>query len=319
MRTERAMTILQRRVGDILIAAFVAIGPTLPAQLPTPVNAPESRPARCGAGIPEGEARGYIPLPRGDVFCPLVADPKGLNSSVAYLRGDAKDFAADVGSVSIADVFGFFRIGGKDPGDGVQLGLSAGVFAQFDLGSSSYDLINADYVIGIPLTMRSGGFSTRLRLYHQSSHLGDEFLARTDHPEQENLSFEAAEALLSQDIHFVRLYGGGEYYLHRDPEDLPSGLGHAGIELRPPGGVHFGTVGTVRVIAAADVKAVSDNSDWQFGVSIRAGFEIGRGREGPVPSRRWSVLYEFYDGPSPYGQFFQSDVRLMGIGLQFTP
>jgi hypothetical protein len=302
-----------------MIAASAAAPRALPAQLPAPVTTDQSRPARCGAGIPEGGTHGYIPLPRGDVFCPLIADPKGMNSSVSYLRGDAEEFASNVASIGIADVFGLFRNAGSSPGNGVQLSISGGVFAQFDLGAPSYDLINADYLIGIPLTVRSNNFSARLRVYHQSSHLGDEFLLRTNHPDRENLSFEALELILSQDIGPLRVYGGGEYYLARDPSGLPSGLGHGGLELRPPGSVTFGTVSTVRIIAAVDVKTVRQNDQWMSGVSARAGFEIGRGKEGPVPSRRWSLLYEFYDGPSPYGQFFQNDIRLMGIGLHFTP
>ena len=282
--------------------------------------AASSGPSLCGAGIPEAEARGYVPLPRGDVFCPLIADPKGVRSFVSYLRGDADEFATDVGSVGIADVFGLLRFGGRRPGNGVQLSLTGGVFAQFDVGSSSYDLINADYVIGVPLTVRVGGSSARLRVYHQSSHLGDEFLLRSEHPERENLSFEALELLLSQDLRALHVYAGGEYYLNRHPGNLPSKLAHGGVELRPAAALRFGTLGAVRFVAAGDVKAVSENDDdWEVGVSARAGFEIGRAREGGVPSRRWSLLYEFYDGPSPYGQFFNRNVRLMGVGMHFTP
>ena len=293
-------------------------------QIPTEsatAEAARSGPALCGTGIPEAEARGYVPLPRGDVFCPLVADPKGLRSFVSYLRGDADDFATDVGSVGIADVFGLLRFGGSRPGNGVQLSLSGGVFAQFDLGTSSYDLINADYVIGFPLTFRAGGTSARLRVYHQSSHLGDEFLLRSEHPERENLSFEALEGLLSQDLGPLRVYAGGEYYLNRDPSNLPRSLAHGGVELRPAPAVRFGTLGAVRFLAAGDVKAVNEQAEdhWEYGVSARAGFEIGRGREGAVPSRRWSLLFEFYDGPSPYGQFFEENVRLIGAGMHFTP
>ena len=312
---------MQLRMRPLIIglsAVLVASGSSL-AQFPSPVDQPMSRPARCGTGIPDAETRGYIPLPRGDVFCPLVADPKSTTSFVSYLRGDAEDFASDVASVGIADLFGMFRVSGSAPGDGVQLSLMGGVFAQFDLNSDSYDLINADYVIGLPLTIRSGAFSARFRVYHQSSHLGDEFVLRTAHPDRENLSFEAAEALLSEDLGPLRVYGGGEYYIVRDPADLPQQLGHAGMELRPPGGLRFGTIGTARFIAGGDVKVVKPDAKWRYGISARAGFEIGRGREGPEPSRRWSLMYEFYDGPSPYGQFFNSDVRLMGVGLHFSP
>ena len=48
-------------------------------------------------------------------------------------------------------------------------GNPGGVLAQFDLAATSFDLINADYVIGIPLTFRRGGFSGRARFYHLTS------------------------------------------------------------------------------------------------------------------------------------------------------
>jgi hypothetical protein len=235
---------------------------------------------------------------------------------VTYQRGDAADFARDIAAVAIADQFGFFRVGGG-AGDGVQVGLSGGVFAQFDLATSSYDLLNADYVIGLPLTFRRGGFSGRVRVYHQSSHLGDEFLLRPDRPERENLSFESTELLLSQDVGAVRVYAGGEHFFRREPENLPERLVHAGAELRPSGAVRLGSVASVRLVAGVDVKAVSDDS-WSTGVNARAGLEVGRPREGEAPGRRWSLLAEFYDGPSPYGQFHSANVRLVGLGFHFT-
>lgn len=305
--------------------AALAAALTLAAALHAPLAAQEraaesaerSTPGRCAAGITEEEARGYVPLPRGDVFCPLLADPKGLRSFVSYLRGDAAEFATDVASVGISDEFGLVRFGGTQAGDGVQISLGGGVFAQFDLGTSSYDLINADYVISLPVTVRRSGFSARLRAYHQSSHLGDEFLLRANRPDRENLSFEALDVLLSQDVSALRLYAGGEYYVNREPRSLPLKIGHAGAELRPRASVRFGNVGTARLVAAVDVKAVA-GSGWETGVSARGGVEVGRAREGTVPSRRWSLLYEYYDGPSPYGQFFQDHVRLMGVGFHFS-
>lgn len=167
--------------------------------LALPAGAQSSWPARCGTGLPVAEAVGYVPLPRGDVFCPLVADPKGAHSFVSVLREStdtgAVTLAANIASVGIGDMYGLGRWNGARAGDGVQFSLSAGVLAQFDLGTSSYDLLNADYFVGLPVTIRSGAVSARLRVYHQSSHLGDEYLLREppDRRDRENLSFEAAE------------------------------------------------------------------------------------------------------------------------------
>lgn len=297
-----------------LLATVVAGGASTPAGAQIPA------PTRCAVGIPTSEQSGYVPLPRGDVFCPLIADPKGQRSFVTYLHETSDDGDMNIGSVGISDMLGLMRIGGARPGDGFQISIAGSVFAQFDLDISSYDLINADYVIGLPITFRRGGFSTRVRLYHQSSHLGDELLLREDDPtfQRENLSYESAELILSVDGGPFRLYGGGEYLLRRDPSELERSLAHGGIELRPGRRlVRFGSFAGVRFVAAAAVK-VSEQQDWDPAVSVRAGLEVDRPRDTDPPGRRWGLFFEGYDGPSPYGQFFRREVRSYGVGIHFT-
>ena len=308
---------LARRAATLSLTtlAMVASGrgvSTLRAQLPAPT--------RCGVAIPVSEASGYVPLPRGDVFCPLLADPKGLRSFVSYLRETSDDGDLDIGSVGISDAIGLFRVGGSKAGNGFQMSLTGSVFAQFRLDVSSYDLINSDYMIGLPITMRVGGFSARLRLYHQSSHIGDEFLLDENNPdfERENFSYESAEAIISLDRAAFRIYGGGEYLLRRDPRDLDRSLLHGGVELRPGRRlVRFGSVAGVRFVAGGDVK-LSEQQDWKPAISVRTGFEFDRPRDTEPPGRRWGLLFEAYDGPSPYGQFFRRDVRQFGAGFHFT-
>jgi len=299
------------RTLPILAAALsVALGSHVFAQ------AGESYPARCGVAGVSDRGR-YLPIPRGDVFCPLIADPKAMRSFAAYQRGNATDLGTDLVAVGIADQFPFFRADATSAGNGIQLGIGGAIFAQFDAGAPSYDLVNADYLIGLPLTFRAGPISGRARVYHQSSHLGDEFLLRPNPPKRVNLSFESVEALLSLDVSALRVYGGGESFVRRDPNDLPDRLWHGGAELRPRALVNFGPLASVRLVAAADVKAVNDSTT-RTGVSVRAGFEVARPNEAEVGSRRWSLLAEYYDGPSPYGQFHRQQVRLSGIGFHFT-
>ena len=283
----------------------------------------QSAPTRCGVGIPANEQTGYVPLPRGDVFCPLIADPKSARSFASFLRHESGDELADaeltIASVGVGDSFGLGRWNGSRPGDGVQLALTAGVFAQFDLGTESYDLLNADYVVGFPLTLRQGWFSARIRIYHQSSHLGDEYLLREppDRQDRENLTFEALEWILSGDAGPLRVYGGGEFLFRREPEDLGQYVAHGGVEFRPqPRVVPLGALGGFRFVAAADVKS-SEEQDWEPAIGARAGFEYDRAAGSDVTARRWGIFAEFYTGPSPYGQFFREKVRLMGVGIHF--
>jgi hypothetical protein len=296
----------------VCAAAFAALVPAARAQVH------ETPPEYCGTNIPPDEASGFVPLPEGDVFCPLIADPKATHSFVSYVRGTSSSpLGTDLGSVGVGDRFGLMRWNGPRPGEGLQISLEGSVFAQFDLNTASYDLINADYMIGAPITFRWRGVSGRLRVYHQSSHLGDEFVLRSRIP-RENLSFQSGEAMLSVDAGPLRVYAGGEHMFNGVPENAETNLLHGGVEVRQrESALRFGPLASVRMVAAGDVKAV-EVLDWDVAVSARAGFEVSRAHETVHAGRRWSLLGEFYDGPSPYGQFFRSSVRYYGVGLHFS-
>jgi hypothetical protein len=214
-------------------------------------------------------------------------------------------------SVGIADHFPIARWGGPSPGEGLEVGLVGAVFAQFDLRSASFDLINADYLVGIPFTYRRSGFSVRLRPYHQSSHLGDEFVLRDDGVERQNLSFESIQGLLSQEVGPVRVYGGGEFLFRREPDTLEELVAHGGVELR------LGPIRGPHVLAAVDLKS-TEQQDWDPVVSARFGFDLFFWRDQGHPPRRFGVLAEYYTGASPYGQFFQSEIHFLGVGLHFS-
>jgi Protein of unknown function (DUF1207) len=271
---------------------------------------------RCGAGVHESQSLGVVGFPDDQIFCPTIADPKEARSFVSLLRGtfrsldDPSGEGTTIASVGLGDSFGLVRWGGPEPNEGVQLDVVGSIFAQFDLGAPSNDLINADYLIGLPFTFRRNGFSTRVTLYHQSSHLGDEYLLRSDDIQRENLSFESIELLASQEMGPLRVYAGGERLFRREPDALPSKLFHGGVELRT------GRAGPFRLVGGVDLKA-TDLHDWSPAISGRVGLEMARRRSGDHPPRLVTLMFELYEGPSPYGQFFQDDISYLGVGLHF--
>jgi Protein of unknown function (DUF1207) len=254
-----------------------------------------------------------VALPRGDLFAPLLADPKEPQALAAVLKTwRAVDTHAAL--IGFGQVIGIVRWRAARPGDGVQLGIAPAIFAQFDLDTPSNDLINADYLIGLPLSARWGPWSARLRIYHQSSHLGDEYLLDA-RPERINLSFEAVELLVAREFGPLRVYGGGEYLVRRDPASLNRGLAHGGAELSSAPLVGLGGFGRARAVLAVDLKAPGEDR-FAVGTSVRAGLVFSG--SGPVP-RSWSVLIHFYAGPVPYGQFYTEDITSLGAGLSIAP
>ena len=272
---------------------------------------------RCGTGVHEAQATGTVGFPEDQIFCPLLADPKEARSFVSFLHGtfrsldDPTGEGTSIASVGVGDSFGLVRWGGPDAGEGLQLDVVGSIFAQFDIGAPSNDLINADYIIGLPLTFRRNGFSVRSKLYHQSSHLGDEYLLRSEDIVRENLSFESVEVLISQELGLLRGYGGGEWIFRREPDSLPSSLFHAGVEFRT------GRARKVQMLAGVDVKT-TELHDWSPATSVRVGLEVGRPGPGGHPGRLIMLLLELYEGPSPYGQFFQDDISYIGAGIHFS-
>ena len=259
-----------------------------------------------------------IPFPDGDVFRPLFADPKQPQTFATLQAVKVKDSKTSVtaGSVGFGENFGFYSR--RQGCNGWQVGLLAGVFSQFDLNAPSSDLINTDYVVGIPLSWRSGLFSTRMRLYHQSTHLGDEFVLHNPGVNRVNYSYEEAEAILSLDAPggWGRLYAGGGYLLHRVPANLDRVKVQAGVELRGPtwgsGPIERFVSGPLVVtpVFGADFKTF-EQLHWTLNANVVGGLEFARA--GAL--RRFRVLINYYHGFNPYGQFYGQKVESVGLGI----
>src|SRR5439155_23873898 len=155
-----------------------------------------------------------------------------------------------------------------------------------NMTSSTTDLMNTDYLIGLPITYRRGSFATRFRLFHQSSHLGDEYLVH-NHAQRVDLTFQAVELLVADEVSRWRVYGGGAYVFAHSPADMKPGLLHGGLEYRQPRSlVRLGRFATGRLVAGLDAKATQDQK-WQMGGSGVTGLELGDPLGARGSGRRW--------------------------------
>jgi len=253
-----------------------------------------------------GVKRETEPFPVGDLFLPLLADPKQPQFFTSYRIYHTPSSSAHAAAVGYGETFGFYRRPGVAPGDGLQVGVAGALFAQFNLDAPSADLINADYTIGLPITWRHGADSARLRLYHQSSHLGDEYLLRAQ-PKRVNLSFESLEFIYSHEWPVWRAYFGGEYLFHREPSDLRPAALHAGVEFRTSREVW----GTAHWVGGLDLKSWQEHR-WAVDRSLKVGLEFGAERPG---ERRVRLMLEGYRGYAPHGQFYDDKISYYGLGL----
>jgi hypothetical protein len=273
----------------------------------------------CVASAPAGPDReldeGWISMPAGDVFEPLLADPKQPQSYATVLWARTSSTSHLLGSVAFGDTVGLARWPGPSEGRGWQLGLSGAVFAQFDLRAESAPLVNADYTIGAAFSHRRDAWSGRMRLYHQSSHLGDETVA-SGKVERVQLDYEALELIGAAENHAFRPYAGGEIMLRRRPSSLPVAIWHVGLEYRHPRVFALGARVQGQLVVGADTKR-SWSSSRIADVSVRGGIELGAPVADHAWRRRLAILAELHEGGSPYGQFYVEEVTFLGVGIHF--
>ena len=256
-----------------------------------------------------------ILFPEGPLFYAPLASPKEPRTHLTWLRLNLPGDSFNIGSVGFGDSFGLVRWPGWGEADAWQFGISGAVLAQFNLDSDSMDLINADYIIGLPLSYRNGPWSARARIFHQSSHLGDEFLLLPQRPELKqtriNLSFETIELLGGWEWEGIRLTAGPSYILHTDTP-LKRYSVQGGIDYQSTKTVYKPTVHPF----ASVLCHAWEETDWNPDVNAKAGITI---RSPYTEKRAIQFFAEYYHGNLPFGQFYKlrADYYGAGINVQF--
>lgn len=211
------------------------------------------------------------------------------------------------GEAAFGTTIGVVRLSGTGPDDLVMLGIGGGVIARFNMETRERELITSDWTFTLPLIIRRGNHWARLRYFHTSAHLGDEYIERFD-VERVPHGRDALDGLASFGLGAgFRVYAGGRWAVHVDPPGDKRMAVRAGFEYTQPG-TH-----SVRPFAAADVESDANN-DWTPRLDARIGVWIS-------PPTLWpGVRLEagFYHGPSFQGQFADLTQTAFSVGAAFS-
>lgn len=255
------------------------------------------------------------------LFYPLLADPRQPVYSVVPRFSD-EVVGKHAVSVSYGDEFPFFRWKEvfKWKGD-MQVGLLAGVWAVFNFDHHApqefSELVNADYMVGIPVVYAVDKWSWRARFYHISSHLGDEVMCgnRKLVDERCNPSFEALDAFVSYQFSSAfRAYGGVGYIVHSDKGfKLDPVYIQYGTEVRLFGhnSHHHGLYGTP--FLAIHMSHYQQHK-WDLDYSMKVGYEVSQ-LEGL--GRKMRVFGGYHHGFSFEGQFSNKRTRYWEYGISW--
>ncbi|MFA6093911.1 MAG: DUF1207 domain-containing protein [Elusimicrobiota bacterium] len=238
------------------------------------------------------------------IFERLLADPRQVETSLHYYRHEGFDLS----DVALGNGWGMFR---WDMGDWrLQWNVEGMAYARFRLGGGINEFQTIDFFANSPFEVRRGKFSARTALYHESSHLGDDYIRRTG-DQGFRYSLEGLRLIAAIEPHpLTRVYGGGSAVLHSVPGNQEGSL-QAGFEARTDV-FHQNTEHPWCLYLAQDVQW-SGRVAWNPTSKTELGLRMAR--RGLVRALRWHAGY--LTGHSYFGQFFAQKEHYFDLGVSF--
>ena len=260
---------------------------------------------------PEIKSEG-IWLPQSTILYPTeIANPRQICFSIGAQFND-KLGGRWATPVTFGDQLPIYRWTNIRGGD-LQLELEAGVFGLFNMLKKSYPLVNADYYVGIPVTYAKGKWAFRLRGYHISSHIGDEWLLEHKNLKRKNKSFEALDFSTAYNITpKLRVYGTIGSVVMSDKE---MSLKHAyiqyGAEVRGPRTDYTQLFG--QPFFAMHFQNYQD-VNFALDTTYALGYEWGKIQG---VGRKVRLFLEYHTGFSPDGQYSRLRTKFLAIRLSY--
>jgi len=193
-----------------------------------------------------------------------------------------------------------------------EFNFGAAVFSQFDLikednGSYLAGLMNTDFKLSGDYTIQKKNNIMRLRIFHISSHLGDDYIQRN----QDTLVNDKSVNYEQIDLTYLRKFGNSFFY---------AGTGYiytinvfrARLSFQGGGLLNFGKPGSVNLFTGMDLKLLAEN-DFKPDIKTAIGVSFNRRSESLI--RIW---LEYYSGQLPYSTIEYGRVNWFGMALRLN-
>jgi len=250
------------------------------------------------------EDAGFFPKSH-ELFKPLLADPRELQYALRVVAPVAHKL---LGEAALGDYLGLYRwsLGG---GVRAQVSVGGGAFGRFKLATAANEMQVADFYGNAPFDVRAGRWSGRFMLYHTSSHLGDDYLAKTGETTSKH-AWDHLRWLGSYDACArLRFYAGYTYVIR----ELPGHRGRNSLQVGFETASLWVAHNHIQAYWANDFQTW-ERSNWNPMFSSQLGIKMAKD---PRADRGISFFLEFLTGRQPHGQFFLEEETRFGVGVKF--
>lgn len=229
----------------------------------------------------------------------------GLVARVLSIRrGESRFGAEQEGEAVVGENFPVVALRrGPRP---IVLGIGSQAYGRFSLDDSKSALISMDWVAGLNTTALLGAWALTLQIYHESSHLGDEY-ADDFGAGRLDWTREVVAGWASYTSGDWRLTGGASYVVD-DGLTLPRPGAALGVDFH--GNRHRASARAVEPVIGLYTEATSATR-WRLSTSAKLGVAfVGEG------APRLGLAFIAHDGLSTQRQFFREESRYLGMELR---
>jgi hypothetical protein len=230
-----------------------------------------------------------------EIFPLLVAAPRRATPSASYYRLGGRDLS----DLALGGALGLRRWRTGEEQDWLwEADVEGLAQSRWKFGGGLNELEAYDLIATLPVTTRRGDVSFKGELFHENSHLGDDYVRRTGDAGFRS-SREGLRALAAlEPRRFARLYAGAAYLVHDASPEKRWTL-QSGLELTTDDLLLFPARPTSLYLAedAQWHQSVGWNGDSHTVAGIRVALP-------PSATRALRLQVGYFAGHSPYGQFF---------------
>jgi hypothetical protein len=220
-------------------------------------------------------------------------------------RGDSRFGAEHEGEAVLGENFPVVTLkGGRRP---IIFGLGSQVYGRFSLTDPKSALISTDWVVGVNTTAGLGPWALTLEVYHESSHLGDEYGTRFPSARLD-WTREVIAGWASYVVGVWRFTANTSYVV-ADQLKLPAPAASLAVDYRGKPRRLLGGLG--RPIAGIFTEAEAATA-WRMSTSAKIGVAFATGDTHDI-----SIGLIAHDGLSTQRQFFRQESQYIGLELRF--
>lgn len=249
-------------------------------------------------------------------FMPIILDPTACITSSGMMRLQETEYMNQgiYIPVNIGIQQSIFRWQKSDV-LGIEFGFGAAAFTQFtikEVENNTYlgEIENTDFKASGFINLLFNKWSARLRLFHISSHLADDYILRNhiDTPNPGTVNYEQLDLTTSYQFKNLRPYLGIGMVVTPNAVRERFSL-QTGLYYRKKAGDNKG----VRLAGGIDVKIFEQNN---YRPNIKSAFGVELGSTEKI---HLGLFLEYYNGHLPYSILEYKIVQWVGISAYLIP